>query len=111
MPSSSHPGAKPPRARQNSRPQQRPNTRPNQRGGRQQQQQHERPKPPTQVMLYGMHPVIEALNNPARRFRILWLDQGKERELTNIFEVQEKNGVETETARQRKYKYKCSTVF
>ena len=85
MPSSSHPGAKPPRARQNPRPQQRLNTRPNQRGGRQ-QQQHERPKPPTQVMLYGMHPVIEALNNPARRCRILWLDQGKERELTNIFQ-------------------------
>ena len=46
----------------------------------------ERPKPPINVMLYGQHPVVEALRNPARRAKTLWLDQAKQDELTRQFE-------------------------
>ena len=46
----------------------------------------ERPKPPINVMLYGQHPVVEALRDPARRAKTLWLDQGKQDELTRQFE-------------------------
>ena len=46
----------------------------------------ERPKPPINVMLYGQHPVVEALQNPSRRAKTLWLDQAKQEELTRQFE-------------------------
>ena len=41
---------------------------------------------PINVMLYGQHPVVEALRNPARRAKTLWLDQAKQDELTRQFE-------------------------
>ena len=50
------------------------------------QDMRERPKPPINVILYGQHPVVEALKNPSRRAKMLWLDQGKQDELTRQFE-------------------------
>ena len=46
----------------------------------------ERPRPPINVMLYGQHPVVEALRNPSRRAKTLWLDQAKQDDLTRQFE-------------------------
>ena len=46
----------------------------------------ERPKPPSFVLLYGQHPVVEALKNPKRRAKTLWLDQSRRDELSGHFE-------------------------
>jgi len=53
---------------------------------RQPNQRNERPKPPTSVMLYGVHPVVEALKNPNRRSKNLFLDQSRHYDLLRMFQ-------------------------